>query len=201
MEQDHVISQTPSSSRPSRYFGIKIIKTKFQFKFAFVVFIFMACSAFIMWLQGHIAVSRMVDSGMVSSEDVIMQLNLVNDIVAKTAYLSLALVFGLAILFSFLIAGPIYRFEKTLEAMRDGDLTAKVHLRKYDEFKEVADLFTQALSSLRVKLKMERDGLNQKIQKMEAVSEKLKNSGQTEQANALDQAIFELRNNPPQIKI
>jgi len=36
------------------------------------------------------------------------------------------------------VAGPFYRFEKTLDRMVDGDLTGKIVLRKKDEGKELA---------------------------------------------------------------
>src|SRR5207244_375067 len=70
---------------------------------------------------------------------------------------ALALVFALSLVFSHFIAGPIYRFEKTVEAMRDGDLTIVVRLRPRDEFKELAGLFNEMLASLRLSLQTERD--------------------------------------------
>lgn len=36
------------------------------------------------------------------------------------------------------VAGPFYRFEKSVDAMNEGDLSAQIHLRKKDEGKGVA---------------------------------------------------------------
>ena len=201
MAQEKTVAQTVPPRQTSRFFGIKIIKTGFQLKFAIIVFGFMAVATFFMWFQGHMAVERIIQSGMVTGQDAIMNLQLMNDIVAKTGYIALAIVFGLSIYFSFTIAGPIYRFEKTLETMREGDLNARVKLRPVDEFKDVADLFTQTLASLRLKVKKERDGIEEKLQKAEKLAAKLKSAGHTAEATELEQIVFEVRNAPPQIKI
>jgi methyl-accepting chemotaxis protein len=183
-------------------FGIKIIKTKFQFKFSLVVFIFLACSAGSIWFWGNAMVSRMIESGMLTGDDAIASVNVLRDNIAYISILALAITFGLSLFFSHYIAGPIYRFEKTLESMRDqGDLTIHVKLRKHDEFQETADLFNQALVSLRNKVRREREGLSAGLEKISAVSAKLKAAGQNDAAVELDRLAAELKNNPPQLKI
>ena len=109
-------------SSPSRFFGIKIIKTKFQFKFSLVVFIFLAVSAGAIWFWGNSMVSKMIESGMLTGDDAIASVNVLRDNIAYISILALAITFGLSLFFSHYIAGPIYRFEKTLEAMRDQGL-------------------------------------------------------------------------------
>ena len=37
------------------------------------------------------------------------------------------------------VAGPFYRFEKSLEAMKDGDISGNINLRKKDEGKTIAE--------------------------------------------------------------
>ena len=49
------------------------------------------------------------------------------------------LVFLTTILFSHRIAGPIYRFEKTVETLSEGNFSIRLKLRKRDEFHEIAD--------------------------------------------------------------
>lgn len=46
------------------------------------------------------------------------------------------------------IAGPLYRFERTLDRLNQGELTVRCHLRKFDEAKSVAQAFNNALESL-----------------------------------------------------
>src|SRR3989338_3267482 len=159
----------------SRLFGIKIIKTRFQFKYSIIVFIFLAISAGCVWFWGNMTINQMIESGMIRGDDAVEAVKVLRDNIAYISILSLAIVFGLTLFLSHYIAGPIYRFEKTLEAMRDeGNLTLHVKLRKHDEFKETADLFNQALASLRSKLKKERDGVTTHVDKIQAYSETLK---------------------------
>ena len=62
--------------------------------------------------------------------------------ILSTQWLFLVLGGGLVILFTLFlthrVAGPFYRFEKTLDAMIEGDVSGKVALRPKDEGKELA---------------------------------------------------------------
>jgi methyl-accepting chemotaxis protein len=187
---------------PSRFFGVKIIKTQFQFKFSVVVFLFLACSVGVIWFWGNLMVGKMIESGMLSGDDAIASVNVLKDNIAYLSILALAITFGLSLFFSHFIAGPIYRFEKTLESMRDqGDLTIHVKLRKHDEFQETADLFNQALVSMRNKVRKEREGAGASVEKLSALAAKLRSSGQADSAAELEKLVAELKNNPPQLKI
>lgn len=187
-------------SRP-RFFGQRIIKTRFQMKFAFTILVFLAIAAAVVWLQGRLAVSNMIASGAVSDPTAIDQLKLLNAIVGRTIVLGLAITFGLALFFSHYIAGPLYRFERTLEEMRGGNLTVSVKLRKNDELKDVGDSFNQALAGLRSKVKIERDAVAAAVAKGRAVAASLREAGRTEEATKLDAALHELESAPPQLRI
>ena len=50
------------------------------------------------------------------------------------------------------IAGPLYRFEKELAEIAEGDLTKVVHLRKKDEVTDMADSLNRMTASLRERL-------------------------------------------------
>lgn len=196
---------TPSYSgerkRTSRFFGQYIIKHRFQFKYSLLVFLFLSLMAFVMWLEGYLAVKNMINSGMVAHEDAILQLKLLNNIMAKTSLIGLAIAFGLSLFLSHFIAGPLYRFERTLEEMRDGNLSVQVRLRPHDEFKEIAELFNMTLMSLRFKVKKERETLQASLDKMKSLSDKLKQTGQASEAGELEKLILEVRDTPPQIRI
>lgn len=43
------------------------------------------------------------------------------------------------------LAGPLYRFERSMEAMRDGDLAFQVKLRDKDELIDLVPIFNQTL--------------------------------------------------------
>ena len=53
------------------------------------------------------------------------------------------------LIFSHRIAGPLYRLEKTVQAMGQGDLSMRVHLRNRDELKGFAQSLDKAVADLR----------------------------------------------------
>lgn len=201
MEESQVATgPAPERVRASRIFGQYIVKKRFQFKFAAMVFSFLAIAAFVIWIEGDVAVQNMVDSGMVSSPEAVAQLKLLNGIIARTAVVALALTFAVSLVFSHFIAGPIYRFERTLEEMRSGNLGLTVQLRRHDEFKEVADLFNQAITSLRNKVEKEREVTQAALARAAVLAEKLEQEGRTNEAHELRQLIIDVKNFPAQIR-
>jgi len=62
--------------------------------------------------------------------------------------LLLALVAAGSLFISHKVAGPLYRFEHVLQQIREGDLTVRCHLRKFDEARSVAHSFNLTLESL-----------------------------------------------------
>lgn len=187
-------------ARP-RFIGQKIIKSRFQFRFAFTILIFLSIAAGIVWLQGQMAVSNMISSGAVSDPGAIDQLRLLNSIVARTIVLGLAITFGLALFFSHYIAGPLFRFEKTLEEMRGGNLAVHVKLRKKDELQDTADIFNQALAGLRSKVKLEREALASAVGKGRAIAVDLRAAGRADEATRLDNALNDIEKAPSLIRI
>lgn len=67
---------------------------------------------------------------------------------------SLILVGSVFLLISHRIAGPIYRMEKTLQGIQDGDLTMRVVLRDKDELTDLAEQFNQMTASLNQKVNL-----------------------------------------------
>lgn len=74
------------------------------------------------------------------------------------------------------IAGPIYRFEKTLQAITEGDLTLRVGLRKTDEFKHMADTLNQMVGELRTSLASDSELIGELV----LISERLNTGGDKE---------------------
>lgn len=67
--------------------------------------------------------------------------------------LTLGYMIYIFIYFSHRIAGPILRFEKTLDELLNGNLKIQIHLREKDEFKETASHFNRMLQSLQSRMK------------------------------------------------
>lgn len=62
-----------------------------------------------------------------------------------------------AIFASHKFAGPIYRFKRTLEAVAEGDLTARAFLRKNDELNDVRDVLNKAIISVQRRVAQDRE--------------------------------------------
>lgn len=63
--------------------------------------------------------------------------------------------------FTHKFAGPLYRFEKTLERMIDGDVGFRIRLRKGDECQHIADKINQLNSKLSMNIKTMKIALNE----------------------------------------
>ena len=66
--------------------------------------------------------------------------------------ISLILVGTFFLVLSHRIAGPIYRFEKTVASIEQGDLTVKIFLRDHDELRDLGNHINQMTSSLNQKV-------------------------------------------------
>lgn len=76
-----------------------------------------------------------------------------------------------------------------------------MRLRKHDQFKDVAEAFNRSLSSLRNKIKKEREGTDALLAQISKLSQSMKATPNSADAERLDKLILELRNQTSQIKI
>lgn len=202
MAQTEVISGHPAQTgRASRLFGKYIVNYRLQFKFSLIVFAFLAVAALTTWLMGHFAVDRMITTGVVTDDQAVASLKMINTMVGQTSILALAILFGLALFFSHFVAGPLYRFERVFEQMEAGDLSAVVRLRKHDELKDTADVLNRALMGLRKHVRVERESLAVSLEKVKKFAARLRESGKNEDATELEQILAEFQNKPPHLKI
>jgi len=131
----------------------------------------------------------------VVAPDVVEQLGLLNGVIARSAIVISVLSFLFALYMTHYIAGPIYRFERTFERLRAGDLSVQVRLRKRDEFQEVARLFNESLVSVRQQIRRERDGVDAAATRLTALSASLRESGNPSAALQVDETVAALRSN------
>lgn len=59
------------------------------------------------------------------------------------------------------IAGPMFRFEKDMSTVKEGDLTLRVFLRKKDQFTELSESFNEMTANLHDKVKAISSDINQ----------------------------------------
>jgi len=92
-----------------------------------------------------------------------------------------AVIFAMILIFlhsvraSHKVAGPLYRFKLVLEALKEGEISSPISIRKGDYLQQEADLINQVLESLRRNL----EGLQQsQVQLSQAMSEYRQELGQ-----------------------
>lgn len=88
----------------------------------------------------------------------------------KVAVLAVV-IFIAGIFISHKIAGPMYRIEKSAEAIRDGDLSVSFRTRKGDEMREASGALEDMVDSLQsdfAKIKAADDSLDKKIASIES---------------------------------
>lgn len=91
---------------------------------------------------------------------------------------AVALMAGMQILFfSHRTVGPIYRFEKQLAALRDGDYSSRVHLRQKDEFENMEGLFNELGDNLERLRSRDKEFINELKDRLEALQTSLQNQG------------------------
>ena len=128
----------------------KVIKPRFQLQMAAAAVVFLILYSLVLGA----AIFYPLASDFSSTEDV--------DYKAQLAFTALriheslwpaliaisALAFIGTVLFSHRIAGPMYRFEKSVESLCNGDFSIRIKLRKRDEFHDFAENLNQLATYL-----------------------------------------------------
>lgn len=128
----------------------KLVKPRLQLK---LTLIFVGLSALSLLLQFVLFQSSLTNAALDLPNDssllIGMSTALLNEVLLTSFLLFLPLTFLVGILTTFRIAGPVYRFEAFLEAVRRGERPANFRLRKGDELVDLADLINEATAPLR----------------------------------------------------
>ena len=129
---------------------IKLIKPKLQMK---LVGVFVGLSALGFLLQAlHVGLRRSelaasVPEGGTYLMAVMPELPL--EILLVSFGMLLPLTIAVGILVTFRIAGPVYRFEKYLKSVIQGEEVGPCRIRKGDEFQELCELINQVTAAMR----------------------------------------------------
>lgn len=128
----------------------KLIKPRLQLKLTLV---FVGLSALSLLLQFILFSSRLTNVALELPNDSGFLLQKSSGLLLETVLISfllfLPLTFVVGVLTTFRIAGPIYRFELFLDAVRRGENPRDFRLRKGDELQEFAELLNTVTQPLR----------------------------------------------------
>lgn len=114
-----------------------MVERGFQIRFMAVIIIAMVLIALVTGMSMYTAVMQTLVNQFHGESLAVIQ----HAITAKLFVRSLLLILAIAIISVFIshrIAGPIYKFERILEAMAAGEKVREITLRKHDEFYRLA---------------------------------------------------------------
>ena len=170
-----------------------LIATKFQLKYVGMILLLVSLTAimcsyviyYTMMLTMGDKLANVYPQGRLMSI-----VNMVNGRILLTMFLVAALIIIIGIYASHKIAGPIYRIEKFLGSMADGDLSTPLTLRRNDELMSLAGGINRVIESVKMTVKKERDAIASISTSMEGLR-RIATSKPVNQA-ALDKALDKL---------
>lgn len=155
--------------RRKQHFIKKGYQARFIFKFCLLVLVGGLISTGLLYamsrgtLTSSFENSRLtVESTSVAILPAVVYTNLVTLVLITVATILVALYV------SHKIAGPLFRFEKDLSEIAQGDLTKVIRLRRKDEVKDMAETLNRMTASLRERVKEVQDRLDEAAELAEA---------------------------------
>ena len=136
-------------NRRRRYFIDKDYQTKFILKFCLLVLAGLVVATGLVFVFSYGTVTTYFEHGRLIMKKTAFAI-LPTVILTNTISLILVLLATIVVVLfiSHKIAGPMFRFEKEVEKITDGDLTSKIFLRKADQFTKMGERLNMMISAL-----------------------------------------------------
>lgn len=146
----------------SHYFIKKDFQTKFILKFCFLLLAGVIVSTGLLFLFSQDTLTSSFQNSKLVIENTAMAIlpTIIYTSLITFALLAIATII-VTLFISHRIAGPMFRFEKELKEIGEGDLTKKVFLRKKDQAEDLADCINDMAASLHGKVIYIRNGIEQ----------------------------------------
>ena len=145
--------KNPTSHKRRQVYINKGFQTKFIIKFVLVLILGGAISIALTLFstQGTLTSTFVNSKLLIQNTSLAIMPSVIYTNLVTTAVVGLIMVM-VALLVSHKIAGPMYRFEKDIERITNGDLKSRVKLRKGDQFKLLAISLNIMLDQLNANL-------------------------------------------------
>ncbi|MCK9432675.1 MAG: methyl-accepting chemotaxis protein [Candidatus Omnitrophica bacterium] len=160
------------SFKRSNYFIDRDFQTKFIIRFCLLILAagFLTVGLFYLLAKQSTTVA-IINSRVVvlSTADFLMPM-IVKLVAVGMVVFGIA-VFFMTMLFSHKIAGPLYRFRKTIEAVKEGNLASNFHLRDYDQLKSLSEEVNAMISKMREQINLVKKGIGGLKEKKGNISE------------------------------
>ena len=130
-----------------------LVKRTLQLKYVAIIFGSVVLAALMVGGDIYYTMTHLILQENPSLAGTISQVN--NMILLKMA-LYLGIIFLVSLFVSHRFAGPIYRFEKSAQAVATGDLTHRVSLRTGDDLLELQEEFNAMVASIQSRVQKDR---------------------------------------------
>ena len=181
------MSQNRHPHRRKQYFVKKDFQFRFILKFCLIVLAGVIISTLLLFLfsQGTLTSSFHQSRVTIKSTALAILPAAIYTNLITLGLITLATIV-VTLFISHRIAGPMFRFEKELKAIGEGDLTKDIRLRKEDQITEMAASLNKAVASLHEKVLDIKKGVEQII---ESASRQKAPEGLIEELTHLHQRI------------
>ncbi len=154
------MSKDKQSPIRSNYFIKKDFQTKFIIKFCLLLLagIFISTGLIFLFSQNSLTSSFHNSKLVIENTAIAILPTVIYTSLVTLGLLTIATII-VTLFISHKIAGPMFRFEKELKEIGDGDLTKKVSLREKDQAGEMAECINDMTTNLRDKIILIRTGL------------------------------------------
>lgn len=148
-----------------QYFVQKDFQSKFILKFCLILLIGIIISTGILYLFSENTLTSSFEQSRLVIKDT-------SSAILPNVFLSHLITFviialltiAVTLLVSHKLAGPLFRFQKELKEIGNGDLSKPVKIRKKDQFEAVADSLNQMRANLQIKILDIKEEVNQIIE-------------------------------------
>lgn len=147
------MSTSKKSFKRKRFFNFSIkkrLQLRMLVKIWIIIFITLLLTGIIFYFYSDINVGKSYRLFHVKADNF---LDFLFPVLLTGFFSSLVLGFLAAVFFPYAIAGPIYRIEKELVDIGNGDLKKKIKIRKGDEVGDLAESMNIMVEGLRAKIK------------------------------------------------
>jgi len=154
------------------YFIDKSFQSKFILKFCSLVAIGGALTIAILYLLArHSNTVAFVNSRVVvkTTADFILPI-LVQTVIIVLILISLATI-GVALFVSHKIAGPLYRFRKVIQQLKEGDFCSDFKIRHLDQLQDLAQELNDMIAKVRGELRQLKGHIDSLADKLDSLSE------------------------------
>jgi len=152
------------------------------------------------WLASYFGIIYFIYNEMIFDSYVYTLLKSLSQFILLASFLLSGFIGVLAALASNRMAGPIYRFEKAMDKLSEGDLSINVTVRSHDEFQDTAIKFNNAIQQIREKTQNDQDWILLIQERAKEFSKNSQSDNMSAYLKSLEEFFAQIKNPPFQLK-